>query len=159
MKEGNNIMRWFSEDIKKYIPAKEYIDTIIIPLQAFQLSEDSSLEKDAFQREVLSIYAQEIEKELSGRIMLTPTYNYLKFTNMESEMNRLNEWIENIETQPFKTIFVMTFDNSWKKVEKDLNCNLLWLPGIKSGNIKSEETILVIRNQVEQISELIRSYW
>ena len=152
-------MRWFSEDIKKYIPAKEYIDTIIIPLQAFQLSEDSSLEKDAFQREVLSIYAQEIEKELSGRIMLTPTYNYLKFTNMESEMNRLNEWIENIETQPFKTIFVMTFDNSWKKVEKDLNCNLLWLPGIKSGNIKSEETILVIRNQVEQISELIRSYW
>src|SRR5690625_1194810 len=152
-------MRWFSEDIKKYIPAKQYIDTIIIPLQAFQLSEDSSLEKDAFQREVLSIYAQEIEKELSGRIMLTPTYNYLKFTNMESEMNRLNEWIENIETQPFKTIFVMTFDNSWKKVEKDLNCNLLWLPGIKSGNIKSEETILVIRNQVEQISELIRSYW
>lgn len=152
-------MKWFSEDLKKYVQAKEYIDTAIIPLQAFHLSQDATLEKDSFQREVLSIYAQEIEKELSGRMLLTPTYNYLKFAEIDQEVYRLNEWISNIENQPFKTIFVMTFDNSWKKIEKELNCNLLWLPGIKSGNIKSEETIKLIRSQVEQISELIRSYW
>lgn len=152
-------MKWINEDLKKYVQAKEYIDTAIIPLQAFQLSEDSTLEKDAFHNEVLSIYVQEIEKELSGRILLTPPYHYLKFANMESEIVRLNEWIQNIEEQPFKTTFVITFDNSWKKVEKDLQCNLLWLPGIKTGSIKSEETIKFIRSQVEQISELIRSYW
>lgn len=152
-------MKWFNEDLTKYIQAKEYVDTAIIPLQAFHLSQEATLEKDAFQREVLSIYTQEVEKELSGRVMLTPTYNYLKNAHIGSEVERLNEWISNIETQPFKTIFVITFDNAWKKNEKELNCNLLWLPGIKSGNIRSEETLTVIRNQVEQISELIRSYW
>ncbi|MBO1003042.1 DUF2487 family protein [Pseudogracilibacillus auburnensis] len=152
-------MKWFSEDLTKYIQAKEYIDTVIIPLQAFHLSEDNSLKKDAFQREVLSIYAREIEKELSGRILLTPTYNYLKFSDIDREVNRLNEWLNDIGNQPFKTVFAMTFDNSWKKIEKELDCHLLWLPGIKSGNIKSEETLKVIRSQVEQISELIRSYW
>lgn len=152
-------MKWFSEDLTKYIQAKEYIDTVMIPLQAFHLSEDNSLKKDAFQREVLSIYAREIEKELSGRILLTPTYNYLKFSDIDREVNRLNEWLNDIGNQPFKTVFAMTFDNSWKKIEKELDCHLLWLPGIKSGNIKSEETLKVIRSQVEQISELIRSYW
>lgn len=152
-------LKWFSEDLKKYVEAKEYVDTAIIPLQAFHLSEDAIVGNDAFQREVLSIYAQEVEKELSGRVMLTPTYNYLKYANIETEVNRLNEWITNLETQPFKTIFCITFDNVWKKNEKELNCNLLWLPGMKSGNIKSAETLRVIKSQVEQISELIQSYW
>lgn len=152
-------MKWFHEDVKKYKTAKEYIDTAIIPLQAFQLTDEQTLEDDAFQREVLSIYAQEIEKELSGRMMLTPTYNYMKFASSESELARLNEWVKHLQEQPFKTIFVMTFDMEWKKNEKGLDANLLWLPGIKKGNIRSEETIQVIRSQVEQISELIRSYW
>ena len=152
-------MKWFSEDLKKYVQAKEYIDTVIIPLEAFHLSQESHLEKDAFQREVLSIYMNEIEKELSGRILLTPSYSYLKTSNLENEVERLNTWIQDIKTQPFQTIFVMTFDNAWKKVEKDIDCNLLWMPGMKSGNIKSTEAIQIIRSQVEQISELIRSYW
>ena len=41
-------MRWINEDLDKYLPAKEYIDTVIIPLQAFQLSEDKEMKQDAF---------------------------------------------------------------------------------------------------------------
>lgn len=152
-------MKWISEDLEKYVQAKEYIDTAIIPLQAFHLSQDTALTQDAFQREVMSIYAKEVERELSGRVLLTPTYNYLKTTDLADETKRLNDWISDIQTQPFKSVFVLTFDTAWKKIEKEINCDLLWLPGIKSGNIKTEETIKVIRNQVEQISELIRSYW
>jgi len=154
-------MKWFSEDMPKYVQAKEYIDTAILPLQQFHIMDEASLEKDAFQREILSIYANEIEKELSGRILLTPTYHYLKVENMnmENEVERLNEWIKHLQSQPFKHIFVMTFDNGWKKNERKIAGELLWLPGIKQGNIHSEETIQVIKSQVEQISELIRSYW
>lgn len=153
------MLKWFHEDVQKYKAAKEYIDTAIIPLQAFQLTDEQSMEDDAFQREVLSIYAQEIEKELSGRMMLTPTYNYMKYSSREEEIQRLNEWVAHLQEQPFSTIFIMTFDMEWKKTEKELDANLLWLPGIKKGNIRSEETIQVIRSQVEQISELIQSYW
>ena len=152
-------MKWYSEDLIKYVQAKEYIDTLIIPLEAFHLSQESNLEKDAFHREVLGIYTNEIEKELSGRVLLAPTYTYLKSSNLDNEVIRLNSWIEDVKTQPFTSIFVVTLDNAWKKVEKDLDCHLLWLPGMKPGNIKSEDAVKLIRSQVEQISELIRSYW
>lgn len=152
-------LKWFQNDLQKYAQAKEYIDTLLIPLQGFHLSEDENLTKDAFQREVLSIYANEIEKELSGRLMLAPTYFYLKSADQEAEISRLNEWIVDVQKQPFTTVFLMTFDNSWKKVERELDGNLLWLPGMKPTDIQSKEAVTVIRNQIEQISELIRSYW
>ncbi len=152
-------MKWFQNDLQKYGQAKEYIDTLLIPLQGFHFSENDDLMKDAFHREVLSIFANEIEKELSGRLMLAPTYFYLKSSDLEVEINRLNEWISDMQRQPFLTIFLMTFDNVWKKAEKDLHANLLWLPGLKPMDINSKEAVTIIRNQIEQISELIRSYW
>lgn len=152
-------MKWNPEDLKQYVQAKEYIDSIIIPLQAFQLSDEAALSKDAYQKQVLSIFVNDIEKELSGRVLLTPTYNYFKFANKEEEVIRLNEWITNIKTQPFTNIFLLTFEPTWKKVEKSIDGELIWLPGIGSGDLQDKETITLIRNQVEQISELLRSYW
>lgn len=152
-------MKWLKEDLEKYVGAKEYIDTIIIPVLAFQFSDETALEKDAFYREVLSIYANEIEKELSGRVMLTPTYTYVKMTDMAAEIHRLHAWIKEISTQPFKEIFILTLDPSWKKLEKELDGNLLWLPGMKPTDLQSSDAVKLIRNQVEQISDLIRSYW
>ena len=151
-------MKWFQNDLEKYGQAKEYIDTLLIPLQGFQLSEDASLVNDAFHREVLAIYANEIEKELSGRLMLAPTFFYLKSSDPEKEISRLNEWIADVKQQPFTNIFLMSFDNRWKKVERELDGDLLWLPGMKPMDIHSKEAVTIIRNQIEQISELIRSY-
>lgn len=152
-------MKWTPEDLQKYVQAKEYIDTAIIPVLGFQMNDEKKLEKEAFQREVLSIYTNEIEKELSGRLLLTPPYNYVKSNDMSGELNRLNDWIDHIKEQPFTSVFILTFDNQWKKIEKDLNAELLWFPSVQTGDIKSEETIRMIRNQVDQISELIRTYW
>lgn len=139
--------------------AKEYIDTIIIPVLPFHFSDEASLEKAAFLRESLTVFTGDIEKELSGRVMLTPTYNYVKNADLNDEINRLNAWIKEIKSQPFTTVFIITFEIAWKKFESEIDGNLLWLPGISTGDIASKETITVIRNQVEQISELIRSYW
>lgn len=152
-------MKWYRDDLTKYKSAKKYIDTAIIPVQAFQITEDESIEQNAFYSEVLSIYTNEIEKELSGRVLLLPTYTYLKSANIESEVARLNEWIEATLQQPFKELFVVTFDINWKKVERKIDGNLLWLPGMKETDLQSSEAVSFIRNQVSDISELIRSYW
>ncbi|MUK87277.1 DUF2487 family protein [Ornithinibacillus sp. L9] len=152
-------MKWNEQDIENYVGAKEYIDTIILPLLPFQLSQDANTKKDAFASEVLTIFSNEIEKELTGRILLTPSYYYLKSADKEQEVKRLNAWVEDMKKQPFKHIFYVSFDSSWKKNEKDLNGNLLWLPGIQSGDVHSEEMQKLIRQQVQQIVELIRSYW
>lgn len=152
-------MKWVKNDIEKYVEAKEYVDTVVIPIQSFQLSDDTQLVKDTFAGEVLSIYANEIEKELSGRVLLTPAYTYNKTTDLEIEVQRLNNWIKDIKEQPFKHVFLLTLDMNFKKVEKDLDGNLLWFPGLQPTDLQSQEAVQMIRSQIEQISELIRSYW
>lgn len=152
-------MRWLKEDVEKYVQAKEYVDTVVIPVLPFQLSQDNQLVTDTFAGEVLSIYANEIEKELSGRLLLTPIYTYNKSSQIEQEVSRLNEWIADIKTQPFEHIFVLTLDLNLKKQERALDGELLWLPGLKPTDLQSQEAVQMIRSQIEQISELIRSYW
>ncbi|MFZ3578160.1 YpiF family protein [Virgibacillus sp. DJP39] len=152
-------MQWVKKDLLQYIQAKEYVDTIIVPLSPFHLSDDTDIPKSAFKGEVLSILTNEIEKELTGRIVLTPSYNYLKNADKEQEVARLNEWIEDSTKQPFSNTFFITFDSSWKKHEQSLKGTLLWFPGIQSGDLSSREMHGVIHDQVGQISELIKSYW
>ena len=41
-------MKWRDSDLKQYKNTKEYIDTIIIPIIPFQMSQDDDLEKLAF---------------------------------------------------------------------------------------------------------------
>lgn len=152
-------MKWKKSDIKQYNQAKEFVDTILVPLIPFHLSNDNELEKSAYQSEILSILTNEIENELSGRMMLTPAYHYLKNANKENEVERINTWVEDIQMQPFNYVFFVTFDSTWKRNEQALNGSLVWLPGIHSGDLHTKEMQAVIRDQVEQIGELIRSYW
>lgn len=152
-------MRWVKKDIQQYIQAKEYVDTIVVPLKSFNLSGDSDIVKSGFQGEVLSIFIKELEKELAGRVMLTPNYTYLKNADKQDEVIRINNWINDSCTQPFNHTFLITFDSTWKKFESTLNGTLLWLPGIQSGDLYSKEIQSIIQDQVTQISELIKSYW
>lgn len=155
----NKIMKWIEADLEKYIQAKEYVDTILIPLLPFQLSQDADMSRMAFQCEVQSIFVNELEKDLTGRVLLTPSYYYNKKAEKSIESNRINSWVEDALTQPFKHVFLITFDASWKKVEKELDGNLLWLPNNHSVGIHTKEMVTIIRDQVNEVGELIRSYW
>ncbi|WP_068672013.1 DUF2487 family protein [Oceanobacillus sp. Castelsardo] len=152
-------MKWRKNDMEQYVKAKEYIDTVIIPLIPFQMAKDQELSKDSFQNEALALFLTEMEKELSGRLLLTPNYHYIKSTNLEQEKGRLNLWIANIQEQPFNHIFFITFDPKWKKVERELDGSLIWLPGFPTKDLLSNDVLQMVRGQVTEISELIRSYW
>lgn len=152
-------MRWSKEDLEKFIPAKEYVDTLILPLLPFQLTEEDDLGKMAFQCEVLTIFVTELEKELAGRVLLTPSYYYNKKASKKAEVERVNGWVDDALNQPFEHVFFITFDAKWKKEEKDLKGSLLWLPSNHSVGINSKEMVMIIRDQVAEVGELIRSYW
>jgi len=153
-------MKWRKTDFEKYIQAKEYIDTILMPLIPFQMSNnDEESEKSAAQAEIMTVFANEVEKELTGRIMLAPSYYYLKSSNKATEAERMNKWMEKINEQPFSHIILLTFDPGWKKHEQELDGNLLWMPAVHAGEIKSKEMQRIIREQVGQTIELIRGLW
>ncbi|WP_096270454.1 DUF2487 family protein [Paucisalibacillus globulus] len=152
-------MQWIKKDMELYVGSKEYIDTAIIPILPFQMSQEGNLSKSTSKREILSIFATEIENELSGRLLLIPNYYYLEYGDKVEEMERLNKWTKEIQAQPFKHVFVLTFDSGWKRYEKDMSANLLWLPGFQAENPNSDELRQMIRGQVSDVVELIRSYW
>lgn len=154
-------MKWAKSDLSQYKEAKEYVDTLLVPLIPFQLSNDKTYEKEAFQKEFLLLFVHKIEKELAGRIMLTPDYNYVLSKEMkrENEVARLNGWIQNCKTQPFQHTFLVTFDSGWKKNESEMQGTLLWFPGMDEGDLQSAEIQSVVKNQANQVVELIRSYW
>ncbi|MGM8211610.1 DUF2487 family protein [Virgibacillus sp. W0430] len=151
-------MKWNANDLEQYIKAKEYIDTVLFPLIPFHFSNDSRLGKNAMQSESLLLFTNEIEKELSGRVLLAPGYNYLKNDQLDKEAARLNLWVEDAQRQPFKHVLFITFDPVWRKYENELNGQLIWIPGIQ-GNLHSKEMATIIRGQAEEIGELIHSLW
>lgn len=152
-------MRWIKGDLERYVGAKEYIDTLLVPLLPFEFSNDDHLTKNAYQIEILTIFLHELEKEFTGRIVLSPHYYYLKSSKKEDELERLNSWVEDAKKQPFEHVFFVTFDATWKKEEVAMDGTLLWLPATQSGDLQSKETAILIRDQVEQVSELIQTYW
>jgi hypothetical protein len=151
-------MRWIKADTTKYLPEKEYIDTVLIPLIPFDPADDQQMAKQAFQRELNQVFTSLIEKEYKGRVFLSPEYYYLN-DRANDEVERLNRWVERFNKQPFEHIFLFTFDPKWKKHEKDLAGQLLWVPGIQSGNIQSTETQSFVKEQAHQISEFIQAFW
>lgn len=158
-RKAESTMQWSKQDLERYMKAKEYVDTLIVPLLPYQLSQESTLDQDAFQGEVLHIFTKAIEKELTGRILLTPPYSYLRTKDLKLEVERLNTWVEDALTQPFAHVFFITFETNWKKHEPNLNGSLVWLPVTQTENIHSKEMRAFIQSQVSQISELIKSYW
>lgn len=152
-------MQWRSQDLEKYVGAKEYIDTLIVPLIPISFSVDEKLESLASQGEVLAILMNELERELHGRIMLSPTYHYLTTNHVTEEMNRLNQWIKDIKQQPFKHIFLVSYDASWKKDEQLLDGSYIWISSIPSVSLDSKEMQQFVKDQIKQLNTLLQTYW
>ncbi|WP_163526223.1 DUF2487 family protein [Halobacillus ihumii] len=151
-------MQWTKQDTKQYLPEKQYVDTVLIPLIPFDPASEQKMIQEAFQRELIQIFTNLIEKEYRGRIFLSPEYHYL--TNQhEEEITRVNKWIEHFQQQPFEHIFLFTLDPKWKRYESRLIGHLLWIPGKADGDLQSTETQSFVKEQVKQVNELIQAYW
>ncbi|WP_226034696.1 YpiF family protein [Aquibacillus saliphilus] len=152
-------MKWQKEDIDQYQGAEEFVDTLLIPLMPITMNSKKDIKKLAFQGDLLNFFANEIEKQFKGRIFLIPTYSYYESNESENEVERLNNWVNQLTKNPFKHVFFLTFDHHWKKDERNLDGNLLWFPAIQTEEIDSKQTQPILKDQITQINELIRSYW
>src|SRR5699024_2487391 len=152
-------MKWTKKDMTQYMEAKEYIDTIVIPLLPFQIAKDKESTKYAPQGQVLLLLTTELERESSGRMMLIPKYSSLTSTDKREECDRFNAIAQSIQEQPFSRLFVLTFDPGSKKFEQSVQRNRLWIPSVPSEDLYSSATHAMVKDQVSQVSELIRPYW
>ncbi|QDP40451.1 DUF2487 family protein [Radiobacillus deserti] len=151
-------MQWKESDIMQYIEAKEYVDTLIIPLIPMPLEKEEELVKYAGMAELTHFAAMTIENQFKGRIFLSPSFHYFKSTSKKLDITLLQQWIKQYQQLPFDHVFLFTFDHAWKKVEKELDGTLLWLPAV-GGKIEEARASEMMKEQLHQIMDLIQSYW
>ncbi|WP_163537649.1 DUF2487 family protein [Gracilibacillus sp. YIM 98692] len=152
-------MKWEKEAVKVYEEAKEYVDTLCVPLSPISLKNAEIASRLANQNKSIHILANELERQYMGRIFLSPGYIYSQSSNFEEEVSKLNQWVKAIYQKEFPHIFYLTYDVKWKKVESYLDGTLIWIPASKIEDYQSRQAKEEIQNQMHQISELIRTFW
>ncbi|MED1740959.1 YpiF family protein [Bacillus swezeyi] len=146
-------MKWNTQDADVYLNAKEYIDTAVIPLISVQLGDQfkSAVSKGEF----TSILAEELERQLKGRVYLFPPYTYLQAD--EKSVKDIADLKEMSEKHFRHTVFLTT-DEQWKQVLKDEQ-KLLWIPAIPLEHMKDSLKQKLLEDQIEQILNILLQYW
>ncbi len=153
-------MKWNYNDMDMYVQAKEYVDTFLVPFVPYSFSRsDEDTKRLALHAELMDIFVNEIEKQYKGRIFLTPSYSYLLDGDYSEEIPKLNKLVDHAQANGFKHILFLTFDNKWKKRESKLHGHLIWVPAGQTRDLESEEAQNMIRTQIDQVMELITTYW
>ncbi|WP_053358066.1 YpiF family protein [Fictibacillus sp. FJAT-27399] len=150
-------MKWSSGDINIYQQSKEFVDTVIIPLQP--LSFGPSMRTSAGMADYSLLIAEETERQLHGRLFLMPSFTYLKLESEEALMARLHSWVSELKEEGFRHIFFLTSDADWKKAEHELRETLLWMPVIPMETMDSSYKEEIVKEQVKQLFQIILHKW
>ncbi|UZJ80843.1 YpiF family protein [Fictibacillus sp. KU28468] len=150
-------MKWSSGDINIYQQSKEFVDTVIIPLQP--LSFGPSMRTSAGMADYSLLIAEETERQLHGRLFLMPSFTYLKLESEEALMARLHSWVSELKEEGFRHIFFLTSDADWKKAEHELGETLLWMPVIPMETMDSSYKEEIVKEQVKQLFQIILHKW
>ncbi|SIQ37579.1 Protein of unknown function [Peribacillus simplex] len=148
-------MKWTAKDLDMYIQSKEYVDTVLIPL--VPLSFKGQMKQSGSMNEFLTILSLEIEKQMKGRILLLPTFHYI--SDEMDKVERLKRWANEVKKNDFEHVFFLTSDFEWKKEERELENNLVWIPAIPLEGLEIEQAREMINQQVIQILDIFSYNW
>ncbi|MFJ7510220.1 YpiF family protein [Peribacillus simplex] len=148
-------MKWTAKDLDMYMQSKEYVDTVLIPL--VPLSFKGQMKQTGSMNEFLTILSLEIEKQMKGRILLLPTFHYL--SGEMDKVERLKRWANELKENDFEHVFFLTSDFEWKKEERVLENNLVWIPAIPLEGLEIEQAKEMINQQVLQILDIFSYNW
>ena len=148
-------MKWTAKDLDMFMQSKEYVDTVLIPL--VPLSFKGQMKQTGSMNEFLTILSLEIEKQMKGRILLLPTFHYL--SDEMDKVERLKRWANEVKENNFEHVFFLTSDFEWKKEERELENNLVWIPAIPLEGLEIEQAREMINQQVLQILDIFSYNW
>ncbi|MGG0788467.1 YpiF family protein [Peribacillus simplex] len=148
-------MKWTAKDLDMYMQSKEYVDTVLIPL--VPLSFKGQMKQSGSMNEFLTILSLEIEKQMKGRILLLPTFHYI--SDEMDKVERLKSWANEVKENDFEHVFFLTSDFEWKKEERELENNLVWIPAIPLDGLEIEQAREMINQQVLQILDIFSYNW
>ena len=150
-------MKWTSKDISQYVQAKEYIDTVIIPLMPISFGDN--IKTIASHGEYINILSYELERQFKGRVILLPPFSYIESDQAENKVEQLNNLSLHIKENNIKHVFLMTSDSSWSQNEQQLEGKLVWLPAIPLEDMEDKYKQKIIQDQMNQLLPMFIQKW
>ena len=148
-------MKYQTGDMEMFKLSREYVDTVIIPLNAITF--EKGVNQAVASYEYLSLLTYELERELKGRIFLALPVPYMKESGQEFKNSLLSQWREFYRDAGFTYIRFLTTDNKWLSASNQEE--ILWFPSIQTDKMPKEAIKQVLDDHTEQITELLREAW
>ncbi|WP_102345787.1 YpiF family protein [Bacillus sp. Marseille-P3661] len=150
-------MKWTTTDMDMFLQAKEYVDTVVVPLVPITLI--GEVKSTVEMGDYISMISIELERQFKGRLVMLPAFTYLKEEQESGLVERLNIWHQVLKEGGAKHIIYITADSDWKLQEKQLDSSLLWLPNISLENIDRKTIEKMISAQMKQVLSIIMNMW
>jgi hypothetical protein len=154
---GVKRMKWIQEDMEMFMNAREYVDTVVIPLYPISFGDD--VKQTANMTEFINLLTNQLEKQFKGRLVLLPGFTYFKKQESKKVVTDLLEWENILNLEQFKHIFYVTSDSDWKQDEQKLGGSLIWLPALPLNLMDEKNKNTIIEDQVKQLLNLFVKRW
>jgi hypothetical protein len=152
------MMKWIPEDMDMFVKAREYVDTVVIPLYPISFRDD--IKQSANMTEFINLVTTQLEKQFKGRLVLLPGYTYLKKQELENQIvTDLLQWEDTLKLEQFKHIFYVTSDSDWVGREQLVSGSIIWLPTLPLDIMEENNKKSMIEDQVKQLLNLFVKRW
>ncbi|WP_050615419.1 YpiF family protein [Bacillus testis] len=148
-------MKWTAKDMEMYSNAKEYVDTVILPLVGIDFRRLQS----GSEADYITILAQEIERQFKGRVLLLPAMIYNAGEESAKKQVQAEEWVRLLTEEGFAHVFLLTGDPFWKKEAKELDEQLITLPAVPLETMDESYKRDIIAEQVKKTLNMIIEKW
>lgn len=148
------MVKWTSKDLKIYQKEESYFDTILLPLVPVNFTELPA--RAAEKTEFSALVADELERNLAGRVLLAPPFTYLSAEDDASE--RLLSW-EAALSEKFRHILCITGDESWKNSQLPDHTRLVWVPPLPVNDMDEPYLKKLLEEQTNQIMNILLQLW
>ncbi|KLV23123.1 YpiF family protein [Bacillus altitudinis] len=145
-------MKFQAEDADLFLQSKDYIDTAIIPLVGIDASH---IKQTVSLGEFTMLVAEDLERQLKGRVFLFPPYTYLEVNNRKQEdILALKQSLQ----EHFQHVVFITSDNKWKE-QLEVSESAFILQSVPLEHLKVNLKQKVIQDSVEQILNFLLQKW
>lgn len=145
-------MKFHAEDADRFLQSKDYIDTAIIPLvgiDANQIKQTVSL------GEFTILVAEELERQLKGRVFLFPSHTYVEINDRKLEdIFTMKKSLED----HFQHVVLISSDHGWKE-HAPVSDSLFLLKPVPLEHLKVELKQKIVQDSVEQILNFLLQKW
>lgn len=145
-------MKFQAEDADLFLQSKDYIDTAIIPLVGIDASH---IKQTVSLGEFTMLVAEDLERQLKGRVFLFPPHTYLEVNHRKQEdILAVKQSLQ----EHFQHVVFITSDNKWKE-QLEVSESAFILQSVPLEHLKVNLKQKVIQDSVEQTLNFLLQKW